>query len=64
MDIKSKFIYFTKPKDTCDIISNAFDQRSRKFAEDNKYGIYYWFNYYFYFRGVPFYILVYCRTVW
>ena len=28
MDIKSKFIYFTKPKDACDIISNAFDQRS------------------------------------
>lgn len=46
MDIKSKFIYFTKPKDACDIISKAFDQRSRRFAEDNKYGIYYWFNYY------------------
>ena len=46
MDFKSKFIYFTKPKDACDIISKAFDQRSRKFAEDNKYGIYYWFNYY------------------
>ena len=44
MDFKSKFIYFTKPKDACDIISKAFDQRSRKFAEDNKYGIYYWFN--------------------
>lgn len=46
MSNESKFIYFTKPKDTCDIISNAFDQRSRRFAEDNKYGIYYWFNYY------------------
>ena len=46
MDIKSKFIYFTRPKDTCDIIRKAFDQQSRRFMEDNKYGIYYWFNYY------------------
>lgn len=46
MNIKSKFIYFTGPKYTCDIIKNAFARQAYKFAEDNNYGIYYWFNYY------------------